>query len=81
MTIIPVDTILPGESGLTDDVSSRLDGIGCLAIRLNWIVDPAARDLCLEAIANAVDSMKPKGDEKQGFNRFRVVQAGQEQGQ
>lgn len=73
-----VDFLLPGEAGLGDDVSARLDGIGCLALRMNWVKDAATRKLCLEAIANAVESLAPKGSEKQTFNRLRSYQGGSE---
>lgn len=69
------DVMLPGEAGLGDDIAARLDGIGCLALRLNAVLDPAARDLCLEALAAAVDSMQPKTSEKQTFNRLRSYQS------
>jgi hypothetical protein len=72
------DVMLPGEAGLGDDIAARLDGIGCLALRISAVIDPAARDLCLEAIAAAVDSIKPKGVESQTFSRLRSYQGGAE---
>jgi hypothetical protein len=69
-----IDIDAPALEGLGDPVAARLDGIGCLALRLNWVSDPVARDLIIEAIANATDSIAPKRDEKQGFNRLRSYQ-------
>jgi hypothetical protein len=67
----------PALEGLGDPVAARLDGIGCLALRLNWVADPVARDLIIEAIANATDSIAPKRDERQPFNRMRAYQESQ----
>jgi hypothetical protein len=64
------------EPMLGDFISERLATLSCVAMQVHLIVDPAAHDLMLQAIANAVDSFAPKRDEKQGFNRLRSIQGG-----
>jgi hypothetical protein len=73
-----IDWTAPGEAGLGDDISARLDAIGCLGMRLTFINDPAARDLALEAMSHAVDSLAPTKVSGAGelvvFNNFRQAE-------
>jgi hypothetical protein len=69
----PLD--LPALEGLGDPYSARADAIGCLALRLNRIEDPAAAALVTEAIHRLVLTIPlPEGAAVHGFDKLRTYQ-------
>jgi hypothetical protein len=68
---------LPALEGLGDTYSARADAIGCLALRLNRVDDPAAAAIVVETMNRIMLTIPlPKAEaELVSFDTFRKRQA------